>query len=139
MATPKKFHKVTSQWRHSDVAAGLPRFPDAILHIFFVELFSSQYYSELVFMVFYKKYTPIHSAWRGVFLIFRILIYFAPVIYMVDFDNGAADNGDGATSIRFYIFFLWNYLAFNITLNSWLWYFINYILLFTWRDVAFFF
>ena len=35
--------------------------PDAILHIFFVELFSSQYYSELVFMVFYQKYTPIHS------------------------------------------------------------------------------
>ena len=36
--------------------------PDAILHIFFVELFSSQYYSELVFMVFYQKYTPIYSA-----------------------------------------------------------------------------
>ena len=72
---------------------------------FFVELFSFQYYSELVVMVFYQIYTPIHLAWRGVFLIFRILIYFAPMIYMADFDNDAADNSDGTTSFRFYLYF----------------------------------
>ena len=60
------------------------------------------------------------------------------MIYMADFDNDAADNGDGTTSFRFYLYFLWNYSALNITLNSWLWYFIKNILLFTWRDVALF-
>ena len=55
MATPKKFYKVTSQWRHSDVAAGLARLPIALLHNLAVELDSFQYYSWLIFMVFYKK------------------------------------------------------------------------------------
>ena len=65
MATPKKFHKVTSQWRHSDVAAGLGRLPIALLHNLGLELFSFQYYSGLVFMVFYQKYTAFQVAWRG--------------------------------------------------------------------------
>ena len=55
MATPKKFYKVTSQWRHSDVAAGLPRLPIALLHNLGVELDSFQYYSGLIFMVFFQK------------------------------------------------------------------------------------
>ena len=42
----------------------------------------------------------------------------------------------GLPVLGFTSFFLWNYLAFNITLNSWLWYFIKNILLFTRRDVA---
>ena len=55
MATPKKFYKVTSQWRYSDVAAGLARLPNALLHNLAVEIDHLQYYSWLIFMAFYQK------------------------------------------------------------------------------------
>ena len=55
MATPKKLHKVTSQWRHIDVAAGLAQLPNALLYNLGGKINHLQYYYARVYMAFYQK------------------------------------------------------------------------------------
>ena len=55
MATPKKFYKVTSQWRQIDVAAGLTQLPNALLYNLGGNIYHHQYYYARVYMAFYQK------------------------------------------------------------------------------------
>ena len=82
MLTRAKSTKNSTKWRHSDVAAGLARLPIELLHNLAVELKRLQYYSWLIFMVFYQKKIPFSVALRGCNLISSIGIYFGPRIYL---------------------------------------------------------
>ena len=55
MATLKILYKVTSQWRHIDVAAGLAQLPNALLHNLGGKINHLQYYYGRVYMAFYQK------------------------------------------------------------------------------------